>query len=214
MDDTLRALREEYAGTPLSEREVDADPVSEFRRWFDEAVRAEIPLANGMTLATADERGRPSARVVLLKQVDAQGRFVFFTSYESRKGRELAENPEAALVFWWPALHRQVRVEGRVEPVEAEISDQYFRERPSASNVSAVASPQSQAVASREELEGRVADVLAAHPGGALERPASWGGYRLAPRVIELWQGREDRLHDRLRYRLEGGGWHLERLAP
>ena len=211
MEETLRALREEYAGQPLAEGDVDADPIAQFRRWMDEAVRAEIPLANGMTLATADAQGRPSARIVLLKQLDDRG-FVFFTGYESRKGHELAENPEAALVFWWAPLHRQVRVEGRVERVEAEISDRYFAERPPDSNLSAVASPQSQVVKSREELERRVEDVRRGE--GALSRPASWGGYRLAPREIEYWQGREDRLHDRLRYRRDGERWRLERLAP
>ena len=211
MEETLRALREEYAGQPLVESEVDADPIAQFHRWMDEAVRAQVPLANGMTLATADAQGRPSARIVLLKQLDERG-FVFFTGYESRKGHELAENPEAALVFWWAPLHRQVRVEGRVERVEAEISDRYFAERPPDSNLSAVASPQSQVVKSREELERRVEDVRRGE--GALSRPASWGGYRLAPREIEYWQGREDRLHDRLRYRRDGERWRLERLAP
>jgi pyridoxamine 5'-phosphate oxidase len=213
MDEMLQALREEYAGTPLHEGEVDADPIAQFRRWFDEAVRAQMPLANGMTLATADAQGRPSARVVLLKQADERG-FVFFTNYESRKGRELSANPEAALVFWWAALHRQVRVEGRVERLEAEASDRYFGERPYASNLSAAASPQSRAVQSREELERRVEELRAARPEGALERPASWGGYRLVPRAVEFWQGREDRLHDRLRYERDGGSWRLERLAP
>jgi pyridoxamine 5'-phosphate oxidase len=213
MDEMLQALREEYAGTPLHEQDIDPDPVAQFRRWFDDAVRAQMPLANGMTLATVDARGRPSARVVLLKQADERG-FVFFTNYESRKGRELSENPEAALVFWWPALHRQVRVEGRVERLEAEPSDRYFRERPYPSNLSAAASPQSRPVASREELERRVEALRAAHPEGSLERPASWGGYRLVPRALELWQGREDRLHDRLRYELDDGRWRVARLAP
>ena len=209
----LLALREEYAGTPLTEAQVDSDPVEQFRRWLDDAVCAEMPLANAMTLATADASGRPSARVVLLKQADERG-FVFFTSYESRKGRELEANAEAALVFWWPPLHRQVRVEGRVERLEAALSDAYFHERPYASNLSAVASPQSQPVSGREELEARVQAACERYPEGVLGRPATWGGYRLTPREIELWQGREDRLHDRLRYRREGKAWRLDRLAP
>lgn len=213
MDETLAALRQEYAGAPLDERDVDADPIAQFRRWLDDAVRAEIPLANGMTLATVGEGGQPSARIVLLKQADDSG-FVFFTSYDSRKGRELAANPLAALVFWWAPLHRQVRIEGRVEPTEADISDRYFHARPPASNVSAIASPQSAPVANRAELERRVEEVLASQPEAALARPSTWGGYRLTPRMLELWQGREDRLHDRLRYRLDAGRWVIDRLAP
>ncbi len=213
MDETLAALRREYAGAPLDESEVDSDPIGQFRRWLDDAVRAEVPLANGMTLATVDGDGRPAARIVLLKLADERG-FVFFTSYDSRKGRELSQDPRAALVFWWPQLDRQVRVEGEARPVESELSDRYFSQRPRQSNISAIASPQSAPVSSRAELERRAREVSEAQPEDELSRPASWGGYRLEPTTIEFWQGREDRLHDRLRYRRAGAAWAIDRLAP
>ena len=213
MDKIIAALREEYAGAPLGEDDVAADPIAQFRRWFDDAVRAEVPLANGMTLATVGPDGAPSARVVLLKLVDERG-FVFFTNQDSRKGRDLEADPRAALTFWWQPLHRQVRVEGRTALVEAELSDRYFRSRPRASNLSAIASPQSRTGAGRAELERRVAQVEAACGEDELERPERWGGFRVVPEAVEFWQGREDRLHDRLQYRAERGGWALERLAP
>lgn len=213
MDEALAALRREYAGAPLDEGDVESDPLAQFRRWLDDAIRAEVPLANGMTLATVGEGGQPSARVVLLKDLDERG-FVFFTSYGSRKGRELADNPRAALVFWWAELDRQVRIEGAVHRVSREVSERYFRERPPASNFSAVASQQSAPVSGRSELEARVEALVAQHPEGDLPRPESWGGYRLEPASLEFWQGRPDRLHDRLRYRREESTWRLERLAP
>jgi pyridoxamine 5'-phosphate oxidase len=206
-------LREEYEGDPLAEGDLLADPLAQLRLWLDRAAEARMPLANGMTLATAGEGGQPSARVVLLKEIDRRG-LVFFTSYESRKGRELAANPRAALLLWWPPLHRQVRVEGTVERIAPEESDAYYRSRPRESNLSASASPQSRVLASRAELEERVASARRAAGERELERPGSWGGYRLVPHAVEFFQGRKDRLHDRLRYRLEGDAWRIERLAP
>jgi pyridoxamine 5'-phosphate oxidase len=209
----LDDLRREYSGEPLDEQRAGDDPMALFERWFQEALAAQIPFAEGMVLATVAPDGQPSTRVVLLKGVDARG-FVFYSNYESRKAEELARNPAAALHFWWPELHRQVRVEGRAERLGAAESDAYFATRPRASNLSAMASAQSRAIDSRAALERSVAECAAAWEGRELERPASWGGYRVNPRVFEFWQGRPDRLHDRLRYVRAGQGWTRERLCP
>ncbi len=209
----LGDLRRDYAGVPLDEGAAGPDPLALFERWFRDAMNAEVPFSNGMVLATAATDGQPSARVVLLKRFGQDG-FVFHTNYESRKGEELARNPAAALLVWWPELHRQVRIEGRVARVDPAESDEYFASRPRASNLSAMASAQSRAIESRAALEREVEAVTAAWDGRELERPPHWGGYCLAPHALEFWQGREDRLHDRLCYRRAGQGWTCERLSP
>jgi pyridoxamine 5'-phosphate oxidase len=198
----------------LVEADVDPDPVVQFGRWFDDAKAADLVEPSAMTLATATAEGVPSARMVLLRGVDQRG-FVFYTNYESRKAAELAANPRAALVFWWGELQRQIRVEGPVERTSQQESAAYFRTRPLGSRLSAWASPQSRVIPGRAVLDQRVAELAAGHPDGDIPLPPFWGGYRLVPEVVELWQGRPNRLHDRLRYTREpGGGWRIERLAP
>ncbi len=197
---------------PLNEEDVDPDPIVEFRRWFELAGRVGEPQPNAMALATVTAAGEPAGRMVLLHRVDAGG-FVFFTNYESDKGLDLAANPRAALVFYWPHLHRQVRVSGPVAKTTGEESEAYWAQRPYGSRISATASAQSRPVADRSVLEAEVARLEALHPEGP-PLPAFWGGYRVTPEAIELWQGRTNRLHDRLRYVREGPDWRLERLAP
>jgi pyridoxamine 5'-phosphate oxidase len=199
---------------PLRESDVDPDPIRQFQAWFAEATQTGDGLADSMTLATATRDGVPSARLVLLRGFDHEG-FVFFTNYESRKGRELGENPRAALVFHWQGLGRQVRVEGRAMRVGEEESSAYFATRPRGAQLSAWASRQSELVESRDALERDVARLAERFGEGDVPLPPFWGGYRVVPETIELWQHREDRLHDRLRYRREaGGGWVMERLSP
>jgi pyridoxamine 5'-phosphate oxidase len=206
-------LRREYELAGLAEGDLAADPMVAFRAWFAEALAADPRDANAMTLATVDREGRPSARIVLLKGIDDG--FVFFTNYESRKGRDLAENPHAALVFFWPLLDRQVRVEGRVERTSREESAAYFDSRPLGARVGAWASRQSRVLSGREELEREVAEAAARFADGTVPLPDYWGGYRLLPAAVELWQGRPSRLHDRFRYeRSPAGGWRIERLSP
>jgi pyridoxamine 5'-phosphate oxidase len=207
-------MRSEYMRAVLVEGDVDPDPVVQFGRWFDDANAANLVEPSAMTLATAGADGVPSARMVLLRGVDQRG-FVFYTNYESRKAAELAANPRAALVFWWGELQRQVRVEGRVQRTSHEESAAYFRTRAPGSRLGAWASPQSRVIPSRAVLDERVAELEARHPDGDIPLPPFWGGYRLVPEVIELWQGRPNRLHDRLRYtRAADGAWRIERLAP
>ena len=198
----------------LRETEVDANPLNQFRSWLEEAVAAKLPQPLGMALATAAVDGRPSVRMVLLRGFDERG-FVFFTNYESRKAQELEANPRAALVFYWAELDRQVRIEGNVERVSGEESDVYFHSRPHGSRLGAWASPQSQVIGSRDELDRRMEELAVRYGEGDVPRPPYWGGYRVIPLSIEFWQGQPNRLHDRLRYRrLDGGTWCLERLAP
>jgi pyridoxamine 5'-phosphate oxidase len=196
---------------PLDETAVDPDPLRQFAAWFDEAGHAGIRAPESMAAATATLDGRPSVRMVLLKGFDERG-FVFFTNYASRKGGELAENPRAALLFYWDPLGRQVRIEGPVDRVPEGESEAYFRSRPHGAQISASASPQSQVIEGRVSLEARVAALEAG--GGDIQRPPDWGGFRVAPEIYEFWQHRANRLHDRLRYRREGDRWVVERLAP
>jgi len=208
----LAALRQEYMRAGLHEKDLEADPLAQFGNWFEEALRSGVALPNAMTLATATKRGRPSARAVLLKGFDERG-LVFYTHYRSRKGRELEENPQAMLLFCWEELERQVGIEGRASRVSAAESDDYFASRPLGSRLSAIVSPQSERVTSREALE-ILLEQAAKRWREAPPRPEHWGGYRLAPERFEFWQGRKDRLHDRLCYRKAAGGWKIERLAP
>ena len=206
-------VRREFTRDGLRRRDLDPDPVAQFLKWLEEARVAHPGDFTAMVLATADRSGRPSARVVLLKGCDERG-FLFFSHYTGRKGRELAENPRAALVFYWPALDRQVRVEGTVERSAPEDSDAYFQTRPLGSRLSAFVSRQSEPVAGRDELERAVQETLERF-GEAVPRPASWGGFLVVPDEIEFWQGRENRLHDRFRYRRQPkGGWTIDRLSP
>ena len=213
MSRRISDLRKEYTRAGLAESEVAADPIDQFGHWFDDALAAGLHEPNAMTVATATTDGRPSARVVLLKGFDQRG-FVFYTNYEGRKGREIEENPRAALLFYWGELERQVRVEGCVSRVSEEESDAYYASRPRGSRLGALASEQSRGIGNREVLEERVEALEAEYEGRDVPRPAFWGGYRVRPEVVEFWQGRESRLHDRIVYRWEDGGWKIGRLQP
>ena len=211
---SVDAFRQQCALQPFRETEVDPDPFVQFRRWLDQALAAQLPEPLAMTLATVTAEGKPAARVVLLRGFDPRG-FVFYTNYDSRKGQELAANPWAALVLFWVELHRQIRIEGRVEQVTPEESDAYFRTRPWGSCLGAWASRQSQVIANREVLEQRMQELMAEYQNRVVPRPPYWGGYRVIPTAIEFWQGRPNRLHDRLCYlRREDGGWRIQRLSP
>ena len=213
VDQRLACLREEYEAEGLSMAAADPDPVRQFDRWLDEAVAAAVPQANAMTVATVDERGHPSARVVLLKGYDRSG-FVFYTNMESRKSAELEANPRAALCLLWLELHRQVRIEGPVEAVSDRESDEYFASRPREARIAAAASPQSREIPDRTALERLVTGKEADFEGGDVPRPAHWGGWRVRPERFEFWQGRPHRLHDRIVYLADRDGWRRVRLAP
>ncbi len=208
----VASLRRDFSARPFDVSDAHEDPLHQFARWFAEARQADEIDPNAMTLATATRDGRPSARVVLLKGADARG-FVFYTNFESRKGRELDLNPNAALSFFWSTLARQVRVEGLVERVSDDEADAYFASRPVESRLGVWSSPQSEFVPSRAHLDARY-DEACERFGAEPPRPPHWGGYRLLPAMIEFWQGRPSRMHDRIRYRREDGRWVLERLAP
>jgi len=210
----LAELRQHYALESLSETDVRPDPVAQFAYWFEEAISSQLLEPNAMTLATATANGRPNARTVLLKDYGSQG-FTFFTNYESQKGAELAANPQAALLFTWLELQRQIRIEGRVEKIDTEVSLAYFQSRPRESQIGAWASPQSHVIEGREVLEKREAAMELKFAGlEKLPLPPNWGGYRVIPDAFEFWQGRLSRLHDRILYTREGGEWKIERLAP
>lgn len=209
----IQNLRQEYRNAILSEKEANLNPIIQFQTWFSEAVAADIYEPNVMTLATADRNGKPSARIVLLKGMDEAG-FSFYTNYLSRKGKELKKNPLACLVFFWPELERQVRIEGRVEKLDKETSETYFHSRPKTSQIGAVVSPQSQPIASRDQLDQKAAQFAQEYAEREIPKPAHWGGYVLKPNLIEFWQGRESRLHDRLVYQLIDKKWQRNRLAP
>lgn len=206
----IAAIRQDYSLSSLDEKETGDNPVLFFAKWFKEAEHADCAEVNAMTLATVDAQNKPHARIVLLKGLEEQ-QFVFFTNYNSNKGMEIAANNRAALLFFWPELQRQVRVEGSITKVSPELSDEYFYSRPQGSQVGAIASAQSRKIASREELEHRVKELMESK---ALSRPDHWGGYRLTPDTIEFWQGRSNRLHDRVLFEKDGTLWQKSRLAP
>jgi pyridoxamine 5'-phosphate oxidase len=211
---SLSDLRREYTLAGLKESDLDSNPFKQFDKWFQQALAAGLPEPNAMTLATATLAGKPSARIVLLKGFDERG-FVFFTNYESQKGRELLANPQAALVCYWIELERQVRISGRVSRVSAEESEEYFQSRPLGSQLGAWASQQSEVVGGRKTLEERLEQLTREYQTKPVPLPPYWGGYRVAPETIEFWQGRPNRLHDRLRYTLQANShWLIERLSP
>jgi pyridoxamine 5'-phosphate oxidase len=213
LNPAIADLRQDYRQAALLESEADPNPIAQFQSWFAAAVAAQLPEPNAMTIATATPDGIPSARIVLLKDVDDRG-FVFFTNYNSHKGQELTNNPQAAIVFLWTELERQVRIQGRVEKIAPAESDEYFYSRPPGSRLGAWASNQSEVVASREVLDQQLADLEAKYANQEIPRPEHWGGFRVMPTMIEFWQGRSSRLHDRLRYRSIDGAWVIDRLSP
>jgi len=214
MNKRVADLRRDYSYEVLSETNADSNPFEQFQAWFNQALAAELPEPNAMTIATAGSDGKPSARIVLLKGYDERG-FVFYTNYKSHKGQQLLENPWGALVFWWAQLERQVRIEGRVEKVSDGESDAYFNSRPPASQLGAWGSEQSQVIENRQVLEQKLEQLKQEYEGKKVTRPPHWGGFRVVPVEIEFWQGRPNRLHDRLLYRRsEDGNWKIQRLSP
>jgi pyridoxamine-phosphate oxidase len=210
----LQNLREDYSAATLSETAINSNPIKQFELWFNEAIEAKIHEPNAMTLATATTDGRPSARIVLLKGFDATG-FSFYTNYLSRKGKEITKNPLGAITFFWGEMQRQVRIEGTIEKLSKEQSEKYFHSRPKGSQVSALASPQSQEITDRDVLESKTSQLEAEYADKEIPKPSYWGGYVLKPRLIEFWQGRPSRLHDRILYKkIDNKNWKKVRLAP
>ena len=214
IDKSIADLRKDYTLKDLNENEIDKNPFIQFKIWFNQSVAAQLPEPNAMTLATCTPDGKPSARMVLLKDIDEQG-FVLFTNYQSQKGQEISVNPQAALVFWWAELERQVRIVGTVEKISSAQSDSYFEVRPPFSRLGAWASNQSEVIANRDVLEAQLIEFQRQYENQEVPRPPHWGGFRVIPQEIEFWQGRSSRLHDRLRYTLvDNGNWKIERLSP
>ncbi|MFP8487714.1 pyridoxamine 5'-phosphate oxidase [Gracilimonas sp. Q87] len=209
----LQKLREDYSKHSLDESEVSADPIMQFESWMMEAMKAEVPEPNAMTLSTVDAGNKPHSRVVLLKGVE-EGEFVFYTNHQSDKGDELEQNPNVALCFLWLELERQVRIEGTAEKLSQEESEDYFRIRPYQSQIGALASNQSSVVPNREFLEKRFQELKEKYPEGDVPKPESWGGYKIKPQVLEFWQGRRSRLHDRIKFEKVGDKWDIKRLSP
>ncbi len=209
----INTLRHDFAKQTLDKKDVNTNPVLQFEKWFKEAVEAKVNEPNAMTVATATADGKPSARILLLRNFDENG-FVFYTNYTSRKGEEILKNPYASLLFFWPELERQVRIEGKLTKQSAEESDKYFQTRPRASKLGAWTSEQSRVIANRQALDDEYEKISQKYPGENVPRPIYWGGYILEPTSIEFWQGRPSRLHDRLLYTKEKGSWKIERLAP
>lgn len=212
-NENIQNLRQEYRAAELAESDVDKNPFTQFGKWFKEALDALLYEPNVMTLATADLTGKPSARILLLKGFDENG-FVFFTNYSSKKGKEMEENPQASMVFFWPELERQVRIDGLITKVAEQVSEDYFHSRPKGSQIGAAASPQSTIIPNRELLQNRVNELTATYTDQEVPKPAHWGGYLLEPTHIEFWQGRPSRLHDRITYTNVNGAWAINRLAP
>jgi len=214
MSHSIADIRKDYKLRSLNESDVAADPFDQFTRWWDDAMNSSIDEVNAMTLATATTEGIPSARIVLLKGFDQNG-FVFFTNYQSQKGKELEDNPHAALVFFWKELERQIRIEGQVEKISEKESDAYYNSRPAGSRIGAWASPQSEPIDNREVIENNFAELEKKFGATAIPRPGYWGGYIVRPAMIEFWQGRSSRLHDRIQYCLQAdNNWVIQRLAP
>jgi pyridoxamine 5'-phosphate oxidase len=213
MTKAYKDIREEYLHSSLDENTVTENPFEQFKKWMDEAIGANLPHPTSMLLATAGSDGQPACRVVLLKNVSMEG-FEFYTNYSSRKGQQLSENPKAALTFFWMALERQVRIEGKAEKIDNENSDAYFNSRPFESRLSAAVSPQSKTIKSRQELEAAMEILSAKHPDRKIPRPENWGGFILKPHLFEFWQGRENRLHDRICFTPATRGWTIQRIAP